>query len=165
MCDFIGFAELYYVGSHGMDIKRPTKGSKHNKVSELRAVSSWKWDVIVKIEEVGVILLSSSEDEKDGVKKKKKRKYEEEYKVVSDLTGFDNLRTMIEAEVEAFNRRSRKKKKKRRNNNNQLETKMVGKTEKIIMVKMRQEIEKPIIFITSSEDKDEDANNVKKKKI
>ena len=47
------------------------------------------------------------------------------------------------------------------------ETKMVGKAEKIIMVKMRQEIEKPIIFITSSEDEDEDedANNVKKKKI
>lgn len=43
---------------------------------------------------------------------------------------------------------------------------MVGKAEKIIMVKMRQEIEKPIIFITSSddEDEDEDANNVKKKK-
>ena len=103
-----------------MDIKRPTKGSKHKKVSELRAVSSWKWDVIVKMEEVGVILLSSSEDEKDEVKKKKKRKYEEEYKVVSDLIGFDNLRTMIEAEVEAFNRRSRKnKKKKSRNINNQ----------------------------------------------
>ncbi|KAK4605714.1 hypothetical protein RGQ29_000141 [Quercus rubra] len=118
------------------------------------------------MEEVGVILLSSSEDEKDEVKKKKKRKYEEEYKVVSDLTGFDNLRTMIEAEAEAFNRRSRKKKKKRRNNNNQPETKIVGKAEKIIMVKMRQEIEKPIIFITSSEDEDEDedANNVKKKK-
>ncbi|KAK4605712.1 hypothetical protein RGQ29_000141 [Quercus rubra] len=121
------------------------------------------------MEEVGVILLSSSEDEKDEVKKKKKRKYEEEYKVVSDLTGFDNLRTMIEAEAEAFNRRSRKKKKKRRNNNNQpilQETKIVGKAEKIIMVKMRQEIEKPIIFITSSEDEDEDedANNVKKKK-
>ncbi|XP_050242435.1 uncharacterized protein LOC126691375 isoform X12 [Quercus robur] len=117
------------------------------------------------MEEVGVILLSSSEDEKDEVKKKKKRKYEEEYKVVSDLTGFDNLRTMIEAEAEAFNRRSRKnKKKKSRNINNQPETKMVGKAEKIIMVKMRQEIEKPIIFITSSEDEDEDANNVKKKK-
>ncbi|XP_030971383.1 cingulin-like isoform X3 [Quercus lobata] len=118
------------------------------------------------MEEVGVILLSSSEDEKDEVKKKK-RKYEEEYKVVSDLTGFDNLRTMIEAEAEAFNRRSRKnKKKKGRNINNQPETKMVGKAEKIIMVKMRQEIEKPIIFITSSEDEDEDedANNVKKKK-
>ena len=82
-------------------------------------MSSRKWDVIVKMEEVGVILLSSSEDEKDEVKKKEKRKYEEEYKVVSDLTGFDNLRTMIEAEAEAFNRRSRKKKKKRRNNNNQ----------------------------------------------
>ncbi|KAM3739162.1 hypothetical protein ACB098_08G004600 [Castanea mollissima] len=127
------------------------------------------------MEEVGVILLSSSEDEKDEVKKKKKRKYEEEYKVVSDLTGFDNLRTMIEAEAEAFNRRSRKKKKKKKkkrtNDNNQpilQETKMVGKAEKIIMVKMRQEIEKPIIFITSSddedEDEDEDANNVKKKK-
>nr|XP_023920618.1 cingulin-like isoform X6 [Quercus suber] len=126
------------------------------------------------MEEVSVILLSSSEDEKDEVKKKK-RKYEEEYKVVSDLTGFDNLRTMIEAEAEAFNRRSRKnkKKKKKGNNNNQpilQETKTVGKAEKIIMVKMRQEIEKPIIFITSSEDEeededeDEDANNVKKKK-
>ncbi|KAK7846514.1 putative trehalose-phosphate phosphatase i [Quercus suber] len=163
----IGLAELYYAGSHGMDIKRPTKGSKHKKVSELRAVSSWKWDVIVKMEEVGVILLSSSEDEKDEMKKKQKRKYEEEYKVVSDLTSFDNLRTMIEAEADAFNRRSRKKKrkkKKRRNNNNQPETKMVGKAEKIIMVKMRQEIEKPIIFITSSEDEDEDANNVKRKK-
>ncbi|KAL3613406.1 hypothetical protein CASFOL_042669 [Castilleja foliolosa] len=28
---FVRLAELYYAGSHGMDIKGPTKGSKHNK--------------------------------------------------------------------------------------------------------------------------------------
>ncbi|GLT33766.1 hypothetical protein SLA2020_083290 [Shorea laevis] len=31
---FVKLAELYYAGSHGMDIKGPAKGSKHNKVSE-----------------------------------------------------------------------------------------------------------------------------------
>jgi len=35
--DFVRLAELYYAGSHGMDIKGPAKGSKHKKVSELRA--------------------------------------------------------------------------------------------------------------------------------
>ncbi|KAK9990201.1 hypothetical protein SO802_025186 [Lithocarpus litseifolius] len=35
VCDFIGLAELYYAGSHGMDIKRPIKGSKHKEGSSI----------------------------------------------------------------------------------------------------------------------------------
>jgi len=31
---FVKLAELYYAGSHGMDIKGPAKGSKYKKVSE-----------------------------------------------------------------------------------------------------------------------------------
>ncbi|KAL6523705.1 hypothetical protein OROGR_017308 [Orobanche gracilis] len=31
---FVRLAELYYAGSHGMDIKGPSKGSKHNKGAE-----------------------------------------------------------------------------------------------------------------------------------
>jgi hypothetical protein len=38
----------------------------------------------------------------------RKRKYEDEYRLISDLTGFDNLRAMIEAE---------KSRKKRKNKN------------------------------------------------
>jgi hypothetical protein len=41
----------------------------------------------------------------------RKRKYEDEYRLISDLTGFDNLRAMIEAE------KSRKKRKKKKKNN------------------------------------------------
>lgn len=32
---FVRLAELYYAGSHGMDIQGPTRDSKYNKVSEL----------------------------------------------------------------------------------------------------------------------------------
>lgn len=31
--NFVRLAELYYAGSHGMDIKGPSKGSKDKKVS------------------------------------------------------------------------------------------------------------------------------------
>lgn len=30
---FVRLAELYYAGSHGMDIKGPSRGSKYKKVS------------------------------------------------------------------------------------------------------------------------------------
>ena len=34
VCSFVGLSELYYAGSHGMDIKGPTKVSNHKaKVS------------------------------------------------------------------------------------------------------------------------------------
>jgi hypothetical protein len=33
--NFVQLAELYYAGSHGMDIKGPAKGSKNKKVSEV----------------------------------------------------------------------------------------------------------------------------------
>lgn len=33
---FVKLAELYYAGSHGMDIKGPAKGSKNKKVSEVK---------------------------------------------------------------------------------------------------------------------------------
>ena len=34
VCNFVGLSELYYAGSHGMDIKGPTKVSNHKaKVS------------------------------------------------------------------------------------------------------------------------------------
>jgi trehalose 6-phosphate phosphatase len=33
---FVKLAELYYAGSHGMDIKGPAKGSKYKKVSEVK---------------------------------------------------------------------------------------------------------------------------------
>lgn len=33
--NFIRLAELYYAGSHGMDIKGPTKESKSNEVNKL----------------------------------------------------------------------------------------------------------------------------------
>jgi trehalose 6-phosphate phosphatase len=29
--EFVKLAELYYAGSHGMDIKGPAKASRHNK--------------------------------------------------------------------------------------------------------------------------------------
>lgn len=35
MYKFVRLAELYYAGSHGMDIKGPAKGSKYKKVSLL----------------------------------------------------------------------------------------------------------------------------------
>lgn len=35
MYKFVRLAELYYAGSHGMDIKGPAKGSKYKKVSVL----------------------------------------------------------------------------------------------------------------------------------
>ena len=38
MYNFVRLTELYYVGSHGMDIKGPTTTSKYNKVSELDVV-------------------------------------------------------------------------------------------------------------------------------
>lgn len=60
--------------------------------------------------QVPVILVDSSEDE--GVATNgKKRKYEE-YIQISDLTGFDNLRAMMEAE--AFMRRNRRERRERK---------------------------------------------------
>jgi len=56
-----------------------------------------------------VILITDSESE--DANKLKKRKYEDEYRVIADLTGFDNLRGMMEAE--AFRRRKTRKKKKK----------------------------------------------------
>ena len=35
MYNFVRLAELYYAGSHGMDIKGPAKGSKYKKVSQI----------------------------------------------------------------------------------------------------------------------------------
>jgi hypothetical protein len=56
-----------------------------------------------------VILITDSESE--DANKLKKRKYEDEYRVIADLTGFDNLRGMMEAE--AFRRRKARKRKKK----------------------------------------------------
>ena len=60
------------------------------------------------MEQVPVILLSSSSSESESGNMNRKRKYEDEYRLISDLTGFDNLRAMIEAE---------KSRKKRKNKN------------------------------------------------
>jgi hypothetical protein len=56
-----------------------------------------------------VILITDSESE--DANKLKKRKYEDEYRVTADLTGFDNLRGIMEAEA-FWRRKARKKKKK-----------------------------------------------------
>jgi hypothetical protein len=66
------------------------------------------------MEQVPVILLSSSssESESGNMNMNRKRKYEDEYRLISDLTGFDNLRAMIEAE------KSRKKRKNKNKNKN-----------------------------------------------
>ncbi|XP_059459747.1 uncharacterized protein LOC132189174 isoform X2 [Corylus avellana] len=104
--------------------------------------------------QVPVILLdsSSSEEEEVAAANVTKRKYEE-YKQISDLSGFDNLRAMIEAEASMRrNRRERRKIKK------MMKKQTESKTEKIIMVN----IEKPVILITDSES--EDANKLKKRK-
>ena len=63
------------------------------------------------MEQVPVILLSSSSSESEGGNMNRKRKYEDDYRLISDLTGFDNPRAMIEAE------KSRKKRKKKKKNN------------------------------------------------
>ena len=63
------------------------------------------------MEQVPVILLSSSSSESEGGNRNRKRKYEDDYRLISDLTGFDNPRAMIEAE------KSRKKRKKKKKNN------------------------------------------------
>ena len=69
------------------------------------------------MEQVPVILLSSSSSESEGGNRNRKRKYEDDYRLISDLTGFDNPRAMIEAE------KSRKKRKrKNKNKNNPLHT-------------------------------------------
>ena len=64
------------------------------------------------MEQVPVILLSSSSSESESGNMNRKRKYEDEYRLISDLTGFDNLRAMIEAE------KSRKKRKNKNKNKN-----------------------------------------------
>jgi trehalose 6-phosphate phosphatase len=33
--DFVKLAELYYAGSHGMDIKGPAKASRHTKANKV----------------------------------------------------------------------------------------------------------------------------------
>lgn len=38
---FVKLSELYYAGSHGMDIKGPAKARKHNKVSTI-IITDWK---------------------------------------------------------------------------------------------------------------------------
>ncbi|KAG5007254.1 hypothetical protein JHK85_025796 [Glycine max] len=38
MCDSVSFIKLYYVGSHGMDIKGPTTTSKYNKDSKAEPI-------------------------------------------------------------------------------------------------------------------------------
>jgi hypothetical protein len=55
---FVKLAELYYAGSHGMDIKGPAKGSKYKKVSEVK-----------------ISLLSVPPPEKKKKKKKKKNQF------------------------------------------------------------------------------------------
>jgi hypothetical protein len=73
--------------------------------------------IMVNIEKP-VILITDSESE--DANKLKKKKYEDEYRVIADLTGFDNLKGMMEAE--AFRRRKtrKKKKKKKKKNGNAL---------------------------------------------
>jgi hypothetical protein len=64
--------------------------------------------------QVPVILVdsNSSEEEEVAAANVTKRKYEE-YRQISDLSGFDNLRAMIEAEASMRrNRRERRKRKK-----------------------------------------------------
>ena len=104
------------------------------------------------------------------------------------MTSFDNLRAMIEAE--AFRRRKKKRKRNKKHNyiniidtlsdmqqsnevqavetTGELDAEAVEKTymaeraEKVISVMVDPEIEKPVMLKASS--KDEDANNMKKKK-
>ncbi|RZC25604.1 putative trehalose-phosphate phosphatase H [Glycine soja] len=45
--NFVRLAELYYVGSHGMDIKGPTTTSKYKKMSELDVVHDSKAEPIL----------------------------------------------------------------------------------------------------------------------
>uniref|UniRef100_A0A2N9EUY4 Uncharacterized protein n=1 Tax=Fagus sylvatica TaxID=28930 RepID=A0A2N9EUY4_FAGSY len=59
-----------------------------------------------------VTLTASSKDEDANIVKKKR--HEDEYRVISDLTSFDNLRAMYEAE--AFMRKKRKSLKKGKEN-------------------------------------------------
>jgi hypothetical protein len=62
--------------------------------------------------EVPVFLIDSSEEEEVTVAANvNKRKYEE-YRQISDLSGFDNLRAMMEAE--AFMRRNRRERRERK---------------------------------------------------
>ena len=59
-----------------------------------------------------IIFITSSEDEDEDANNVKKKKYEEDYRVLSDMTSFDNLRAMIEAE--AFRRRKKKRKRNKK---------------------------------------------------
>lgn len=63
--------------------------------------------------EVPIIIVTSSEDENDHVATnvRKIRKHEDEDRLISDLSGFDNLRAMVEAD--ALLRTKRKERKKR----------------------------------------------------
>ncbi len=71
--------------------------------------------ILAKVEpeiEKRVTLTASSKDEDANIVKKKR--HEDEYRVISDLTSFDNLRAMYEAE--AFMRKKRKSLKKGKEN-------------------------------------------------
>ncbi|XP_041018400.1 uncharacterized protein PF11_0207-like isoform X2 [Juglans microcarpa x Juglans regia] len=110
--------------------------------------------------EVPIILVTSSEDEDEQVvtNVSKIRKHEDEYRLISDLSGFENLRAMVEADTLLKAKRMERKK----TNKKETERKRTGKTEKITFVNVEPELENPLIFLESSED--EEANNVKKRK-
>ncbi|KAF5455905.1 hypothetical protein F2P56_025434 [Juglans regia] len=110
--------------------------------------------------EVPIILVTSSEDEDEHVvtNVSKIRKHEDEYRLISDLSGFDNLRAMVEADALLRAKRMERKKTIKK----ETERKRTGKTEKITFVNVEPELENPLIFLESSED--EEANNVKKRK-
>ncbi|XP_042988965.1 uncharacterized protein LOC122316480 isoform X4 [Carya illinoinensis] len=107
-----------------------------------------------------IILVTSSEDEDEQVvtNVKKIRKHEDEYRLISDLSGFDNLRAMVEADALLRAKRM----ERRKTNKKETERKRTGKTEKITSVNVETELENPLIFLESSED--EEASNVKKRK-
>ncbi|KAG6705057.1 hypothetical protein I3843_07G157900 [Carya illinoinensis] len=107
-----------------------------------------------------IILVTSSEDEDEQVvtNVRKIRKHEDEYRLISDLSGFDNLRAMVEADALLRAKRM----ERRKTNKKETERKRTGKTEKITSVNVETELENPLIFLESSED--EEASNVKKRK-
>ncbi|KAG2698608.1 hypothetical protein I3760_07G158400 [Carya illinoinensis] len=107
-----------------------------------------------------IILVTSSEDEDEQfvTNVRKIRKHEDEYRLISDLSGFDNLRAMVEADALLRAKRM----ERRKTNKKETERKRTGKTEKITSVNVETELENPLIFLESSED--EEASNVTKRK-
>ncbi|XP_062163351.1 uncharacterized protein LOC133870278 [Alnus glutinosa] len=160
--DLSGFDNLRAMMEAEAFMRRNRRERRERKKMKKKQTEKKTEKIIMVNKEKPVILITDSESE--DANKLKKRKYEDEYRVIADLTGFDNLRGMMEAE--AFRRRKTRKKKKK--NGKALsyaqeevsETNMAERAKEIISGTMEQEIENPMILTASS--KDEDANNMKK---